>query len=114
MLNIDDIVKNEIPSDLRWRIGKFKVSDSLFDSPISKDFVELMKNFLVIRAEHIFMDGYFEFTAVSHLFGKKEEGCIAPEYTFKISNDDGVMKIRTIKVGDTGKTLIRALRKIDI
>ena len=114
MLTIDDIVQKHTMISLKKRKGWFKVSDCLFDEPINIDFFIFMGNFLVIRAEHHWGEGHFIYHAISTLFSPVDEGCIIPEYTFKIEKKGERLDVKAIRVSDKGNSLIRALRKIDV
>lgn len=72
------------------RIGRFYVSyEYLMDNKIDEMF-EIMRNFVVLRADHNIYTGRIEYLAISPLFEPVEDGALdlMPEYRITIHKDD--------------------------
>ena len=106
--------KKALSTNFSIRRGWFCVSKALLDLP-SIDLMSFMSNFLIVRAEFLYDKDAIEYIAVSELFDPIEDGFETPEYTFEITaHGSGKLDIKAIRVvPETGKKLLRLLRKLD-
>lgn len=103
-----------IPEDMSLRRGSFKIGRELLDDATDELF-EFMSNFLILRAEYHYINGYIEYHAVSPLFDLTDMDTIIPEYDFEITKrKDGALDIRTIRLSGDGAKLLRKLRSLDV
>lgn len=66
-------------TDVFERPGSFRIDTNLLEKAPAK-FSHLMRPFLIVRAEMIYMGDYIQYQAYSHLFEKNPMGVIIPEY----------------------------------
>jgi len=112
MLTISSI-KRELPDDFSKRRGTFKVSGELLDSA-SKNLMDFMGLFLIVRAEFVYDERAMHYTAHSILFDSIGDFEEAPEYSFQIEREsnDNALKVKAIRQ-QKGKKLLRLMRRID-
>lgn len=79
----------ENPIITERRIGKFSVHRDMLhyaDPVLLRDF---MTNFLIVRAEMMFVYDAIEYTAYSHLFEPVSGYLTPPVYTLRVGMEDG-------------------------
>lgn len=84
----DDAIKNNIIAENRC--GKFYMSWELIRQNDSKLLMNLMSNFLIVRAEAMFASDAIEYCAYSPLFEPKAPYAITPTYTICLDSDFNV------------------------
>ena len=72
------------------RVGKFIVHSSVINHGPYDKLMQFMSNFLVVRAEHMWVQAGIEYTAYSHLFGVTDEGEMVPEYKVIVGEDESL------------------------
>jgi len=105
-----------LPEDFNKRKGFFRVSKELLDSSLDEVsyLLKFMGNFIVVRAEFMYHEDAISYYAVSSLFDPIEDGEKIPEYTFEIKKKADGDLIVTAKREQSGKVLLRQLRRIRI
>ena len=104
----------ELSTNFSSRRGWFLVSKNSLELT-SINLMSYMSNFLIVRAEFLYDKDAIEYYAVSELFDPIEDMYETPEYTFEVtSRGSGNLDIKVIRVvPETGKKLLRLLRKLD-
>ena len=82
--------------ELKQRRGMFKITRQLLEECDTQKMLELFGNFIILRAEHMFIDDSIEYQAYSPLFDILPEGAVTPWYTFNVS-DEGDITIEQIR-----------------
>lgn len=76
------------------RIGVFRMDRILLDRCSQDDLLSLASNFLIVRAEHMLVGDYIEYTAYSPLFEPVSPACIPPHYLIQIDADGSYSAIK--------------------
>lgn len=66
------------------RVGRFRISGKLLEVVDDEELLELMGNFVIVRAEHHCVGDWIEYTAYSPLFGITDRGELIPFYDILI------------------------------
>jgi hypothetical protein len=69
------------------RIGRFSISHHALRYSTGEQLCSLFGNFIVMRAESMFVSDSIEYLAYSALFEPCDYGDIPPEYTLKITQE---------------------------
>lgn len=73
--------------NIERRVGRFRIGASLLrQEPAS--IAAVLSKMIVVRCEHLFAEGTFEYEAMSPLFGEVEPGFIIPHYDIWLEHDD--------------------------
>lgn len=81
-------------SPLPRNLGKFYISDRVFQSEGWENMQKYLSHFLIVRCEFLFCSQCFEYIAYSNLFDEIKEGEEPPEYDldFKSTKDKIIVK----------------------
>jgi hypothetical protein len=69
------------------RVGKFTVSAGALRDFDHERWLEFAGNFLIVRAEHMFVGDRIEYTAYSPLFEPGKESRFIPDYALQLTID---------------------------
>lgn len=64
------------------RIGKFTITDALFEISLGEIMKTIFPRVFIIRAEHLYDRREMEYIGYCDLFEQNDFGCRAPEYQF--------------------------------
>ncbi len=84
--------------DLKQRVGNFRVRRTLIEQAFD-EFMKIMGQMIIVRAELVYDRDAFEYTAISPLFEIVPESETPPEYTFETRIDNGELKVSVHRMG---------------
>ena len=64
------------------RIGKFTITDALFETSLGEIMKTIFPRVFIIRAEHLYYCGAVEYIGYCDLFEPNKPGYLTPEYQF--------------------------------
>ncbi len=69
------------------RVGRFNISRDALGYSTGTQLCSLFGNFIIVRAEHMFVLNHIEYEAFSALFEPCDYGSVPPEYALTITQE---------------------------
>jgi len=82
------------------RFGRFKLTHEVLEDISSRRLTEVFRDCIILRAEHLFMEGSIVYDAYNYKFDLVPNGQIIPDYKVNIYMEDEDVRVEWQKVSN--------------